>query len=704
MDDQSFAAPRTDADSSIEFLKAIRRNGPWVLTAVIPDGMTTTMTFNATDVEAVRDFIETCNVKQNIYYTGNPCGRPTKKPAKVDMTGAVFLHTDDDPRAGETPEAAKVRITAAYDDYDPPPSIVVDSGNGLQALWLLDEEYRFDAEINKDIAEIETRNRALAAALGTQPGTHNVDRLLRLPGTINHPNAAKRHKGRTACQSRIVRITDARYPLARFPKTVEADDVHIKDKIDIDVDGIEDINVNDPRLAKLGAKWKALGVDGTGIAEDYGGDRSRAVLAFACECLRAGVDEDAIASCLLYWKIGDHVRDQPNFRRSLRRTIEKAHTFVEDSKLYEMNEVHCVLPIGGKTKVATWGSDPDFPGRQTIIRSSMFNDFKSLHDKYRHSFEAKDKKGNPKTETMGLGSWWISQPHRRQYDGGMRFMPERDEDVVNGDILNLWQGFAVQARKPEGKSGEAGCKLFLDHGLNIICSGNEAHYDYLIKREAFIAQRRTRSEVAVGLKTEIEGTGKGVWCRIINYLFGIHAMEVQNPEHVTGKHNPHLEKLLKLTADEALFALNPHHRNALYNLITEPRITIEPKFVDAYPAMNHLNIDVISNADHFLPVSRSARRLFVPSGWVGGPGRGLASRAIHAGKPPCRTRTRSWPLLRRHQASLAAAKMTLSSYGDDEVVARRLRAAAWPARRRAGGASCPATGSSGSEMSSSQSR
>ena len=138
----------------------------------------------------------------------------------------------------------------------------------------------------------------------------------------------------------------------------------------------------------------------------------------------------------------------------------------------------------------------------------------------------------------------------------------RDEDVV-GDTLNLWQGFAVKDRKPDGKSGAAGCKLFLDHGLKIICSGDEEHYDFLIKREALIAQRRIRSEIAVCLHTEAEGTGKGRWCRSLNHLYGDHAMQVQNPDHVIGKHNAHLERLLRLTADEALFALDPRHRNAL---------------------------------------------------------------------------------------------------------------------------------------------
>src|SRR5262249_31909066 len=66
-------------------------------------------------------------------------------------------------------------------------------------------------------------------------------------------------------------------------------------------------------------------------------------------------------------------------------------------------------------------------------------------------------------------------------------------------------------------------------------------------------------------------------------------------------------------ADEALFALDPRHRNALYSLITEPTNTIEPKFVDSYSAKNYVNVDVISNAQHFLPVSGTARRFMVPT-------------------------------------------------------------------------------------------
>ena len=276
------------------------------------------------------------------------------------------------------------------------------------------------------------------------------------------------------------------------------------------------------------------------------------------------------------------------------------------SKLQEMNAKYCVLPIGGKTRVVTFGDDPDFPGQQTMLMVSPLSDFRALHDKYRMTIMV-----DGKTKTIGVGTWWIRNPQRRQYDGGMKFMPDRDEAVVNG-TLNMWKGFSVQPEKPNGKSAARRCKLFLEHARKVICSGDEEHYDYLIKREAFIAQRRIRSEIALALQTAAEGTGKGFYCRTLNHLYGQHAMQVRNPEHVTGKHNPHLESLLRLTADEALFAGDPRHRNALYNLITEPHITVEPKFVNAYNTNNFLNIDTISNADHFIPVSGTARRFFAP--------------------------------------------------------------------------------------------
>ena len=96
-------------------------------------------------------------------------------------------------------------------------------------------------------------------------------------------------------------------------------------------------------------------------------------------------------------------------------------------------------------------------------------------------------------------------------------------------------------------------------------------------------------------------------------LLGHHAMQLGNTDHITGKFNPHLETLLRVTADEALFVGDPRHRNALFGLITEPTLTIEPKGCGVYAAPNYLNVTILSNSEHFIPISSTARRFFVPT-------------------------------------------------------------------------------------------
>jgi hypothetical protein len=281
---------------------------------------------------------------------------------------------------------------------------------------------------------------------------------------------------------------------------------------------------------------------------------------------------------------------------------------ISKGDLKRLNKTHAVIPIGGKTRVVTFGELEEFPGRETIVMTQTIGDFKALHDKYRHYWI--NELGA--TVSRPLGGYWISSQQRRQFDGGMAFMPQRDMPRV-GNRLNLWNGFGVTPIKPAGKSGEAGCQLFIDFMRDVICSGDEGTFDYLRKREAHILQNRTRSEVALGLRTEEEGCGKGFYEKTMGHLLGHHAMQVSNPKHIIGAFNPHLETLLRLTADEALFVGSHEHRNALFGLITEGKLTIEPKGCGVYQADSFLNLSITSNAAHFLPVSGTARRFLIPT-------------------------------------------------------------------------------------------
>jgi len=108
-----------------------------------------------------------------------------------------------------------------------------------------------------------------------------------------------------------------------------------------------------------------------------------------------------------------------------------------------------------------------------------------------------------------------------------------------------------------------------------------------------------------------EGTGKGTFASAMLRLFGMHGLHVSQPKHVTGNFNHHLRDKVLLFADEALFAGNPEHRGPLCALITEDKIQIEAKGVDAKTARNVLHIVMATNEDWAVPAGVNARRFCV---------------------------------------------------------------------------------------------
>src|SRR5262245_52572389 len=125
----------SESDAVI-LLQNIRPSEPWVLTAITPDGSTETITANSpAEVDA---FIAANDGKRNLYYQVNPTKTvTTKKPSKTDIAAVEYLHTDLDPHDDETIEAAKARYLKSVALCEQTPASIVESGNGIQAVWKL---------------------------------------------------------------------------------------------------------------------------------------------------------------------------------------------------------------------------------------------------------------------------------------------------------------------------------------------------------------------------------------------------------------------------------------------------------------------------------------------------------------------------------------------------------------------------------------
>jgi hypothetical protein len=203
-----------------------------------------------------------------------------------------------------------------------------------------------------------------------------------------------------------------------------------------------------------------------------------------------------------------------------------------------------------------------------------------------------------------ISKLWFNWPGRRQYmRRGVVFEPGCPLHVPD-DMLNLWRGFAIEPKRGDWPR-------LRSHLRNVVCSGNQAHFDYLIRWMALAVQRPSEpSGVAVAFKGA-QGAGKGVVARTLGKVFGKHFAHVANGEQLTGRFNASLATSCLVFLDEALWAGDRKGEGVLKALITEPRLQLEAKFRDPIMVDNHTHIIVASNNEWFVPAGMGDRRWFI---------------------------------------------------------------------------------------------
>lgn len=324
-----------DTAAAIDFLRRWSPGDDWCLTAIIPDGKTETRTFRPSEGEAAAAWIEARQGSKNLYFHVNPVRRPlSNKANKADIAAVRALQTDIDPDAAEDFEADRARIlnrlTADLPKGIPAPSVIVDSGGGYQAFWLLAEPLAIPAQTDtapEPWATGEAYNRALELAFRADH-CHDVSRVMRLPGTINVPNAKKAKKGRKPTLARLVEWNGTAYPLDAFkpapapaptaptgarPATGKARAaVGLGNGTGMGVDELREWaeangkRINDATLARI-----ATGADP--LDPDKYPSRSEALFAVCCELVRAGVDDEVIYRVITGPnEIAASVKDKPN--------------------------------------------------------------------------------------------------------------------------------------------------------------------------------------------------------------------------------------------------------------------------------------------------------------------------------------------------------------------------------------------------------
>ncbi len=268
-----------------------------------------------------------------------------------------------------------------------------------------------------------------------------------------------------------------------------------------------------------------------------------------------------------------------------------------DVLLGAMNTYFAVAKYGSKTVIAIIaGDDVDFMSDQDFHK--MFSNLTVLIKK------KKKKDGTTKTRAVKLSRYWFDWPSRRQFLGrGVVFEPGGPLQI-QGDMLNIFRGFGVEPLQGDWS-------LMRSHIFNVVCSGNQKYFDYLIQLMAWGVQHLDKPlGVAVAFLGP-QGAGKGVVARTYGNLYGKHFSHITHGDQLTGRFNAGIGSACAVFLDEAVWAADRKGEGTLKALITEPTLQLELKFRDPIMVENRLRIMVASNSEWAVPAGIGDRRWFV---------------------------------------------------------------------------------------------
>ena len=145
--------------------------------------------FEASDRAGQQEFIVECSAAGfDLYFSPNPIkGTLHKKATKNDVAEARYLWVDLDPRPGEPIETERAAMLARLTTNLPPgiprPNYIIDSGRGSWGFWKVAEPQPVGGELTE---VVESHGCGIEQAFGAfADDCHNIDRVARLPGTIN---------------------------------------------------------------------------------------------------------------------------------------------------------------------------------------------------------------------------------------------------------------------------------------------------------------------------------------------------------------------------------------------------------------------------------------------------------------------------------------------------------------------------------------
>ena len=205
-------------------------------------------------------------------------------------------------------------------------------------------------------------------------------------------------------------------------------------------------------------------------------------------------------------------------------------------------------------------------------------------------------------QPITLADIWLDSPNKRKYNE-ITFDPDPNRTMPEKDY-NLWKGFSFEPK-------EGDITPFKDFTREVICNGNQEHFNYLWGWIARMIQKPHEvGETAIVLKGK-QGTGKNTFVETIGHLFGDHFKPLSSIEQLLGRFDFHHANAILIHANEAIWGGDKRMLGKLKTLVTEKEVTVEQKFVDPITLKNCRHVILSSNEDWPVHLDRDDRRFLV---------------------------------------------------------------------------------------------
>jgi hypothetical protein len=286
------------------------------------------------------------------------------------------------------------------------------------------------------------------------------------------------------------------------------------------------------------------------------------------------------------WAQHEEARKARHPNAALKEMLERGASL--NDLLSTMNKIYAVVRYGD----------------QIVIANIVGKKIDFMSDREFHKMMANQVLRSATGEIIQLSRHWFKWVYRRQYIGrGAVFEPGGPLEI-QGDMLNMFRGLAIDP-------APGNWSLMQAHILDVLCAGRQEIFDYLIRWMAWSVQNLDQPiGVAVALLGD-QGAGKGIFVRAFGGLFGEHFAHVANGDQLTGRFNATIGKSCLVFLDEAVWAGDKKAEGVLKALITEPSLSLEAKFRDPITVANRLRIIVASNNEWAVPAGIGDRRWLI---------------------------------------------------------------------------------------------